>query len=232
MSSELISSERYRRALVLGASGLVGRHLVRKMLASDQWSEILLVTRRLDEKMTDTRVKQLQVDFKDLPASLSGIQVDDFFCCLGTTLRAAGSREAFYQVDHDYVVQAVEALTQQGLKQALIVSAVDASARSPVFYSRVKGEMERDVSAIGPSHIVFLRPSLLLGKRDEWRPLEFLSVQLVGRLQPLFIGVLGKWRPVRADAVAAAMVKMAEAGFEGQKAGVEWASSAQMARLA
>lgn len=201
--------EAARTAMVLGATGLVGRHLWPLLQAhSGIWTRIILLVRR---PITDlpAPVESRVSDFERLEESLDEANVDDLFCCLGSTMAKAGSREAFRRVDHDYVVDTARKLQRTGLKQAVAVSAVGADPESPFFYSRVKGEMEQDLEALGLDFTVIVRPSLLLGKRGEQRFLEGLAVSSSPLWGWMLRGPAKAYRPVKAETVAAAMVAAA-----------------------
>ncbi|HKP74220.1 MAG TPA: oxidoreductase, partial [Longimicrobiaceae bacterium] len=137
------------------------------------------------------------------------------FCCLGTTIAKAGSQEAFYRVDHDYPVAAAKLASERGAKRFLIVTALGGNPASRVFYNRVKGEVERDVAAFPFEGVGILRPSLILGPRDERRPAEAWAQKLAPLASPLLWGPLRKYRAIPATAVAAAMVRLAKEGFRG-----------------
>jgi len=197
-----------RTALVLGATGLVGRQLWPMLVASGVWSRIILLTRR---PVSDppAAVENHVIDFERLPDSMPVSEVDDLFICMGTTIAAAGSREAFRRVDHDYPMTVAGTLLDRGLGQIHLVTAVGASERSSFFYNRVKGETERDMRALGVEVTHCYRPSLLLGERSERRPAEALGQWLLGPARHLSAGPLGRWAPVEAGTVARAMVSVA-----------------------
>jgi uncharacterized protein YbjT (DUF2867 family) len=133
------------------------------------------------------------------------VSADDVYCCLGTTIRQAGSQAAFRRVDFDYVVGLARAAALGGAKRLLVVSALGADSRSRVFYNRVKGEMEEAVRAAGVTKTFIFRPSLLSGPRALPRMGERIGLLLGGVLGPL----LGKYRPIHADLVAVAMMRSA-----------------------
>jgi uncharacterized protein YbjT (DUF2867 family) len=192
-----------KRALLAGASGLVGGFCLRRLLAHPGYDSITVWTRR-PLPIAHRKLKVERVDFDDLPG-VSG-PCDEAFCCLGTTIRVAGSREVFRRVDHDYPLAMANHAKSAGANAFLMISALGADPGARVFYSRVKGETERDVMAAGIARTLFLRPSILLGPRRENRPGEKLGI-LFGRLaSPLLAGPWKKYRPVHADTVAAAMV--------------------------
>jgi uncharacterized protein YbjT (DUF2867 family) len=142
-------------------------------------------------------------------AALDGCEerADVALCALGTTLKAAGSREAFRAVDHDVVVRFARAAHRAGARGFGVVSAVDADARSQIFYNRVKGEMEEAVRAIGFKSLVIARPSLLLGERGERRFLEGLGQSLLRPLRFAFVGPAVKYRPVEGSRVAQVLAR-------------------------
>jgi len=203
-----------RTALVAGPTGLVGRSLVRRLLDNPLYARVKVLTRRpLD--IEHLKIVTVITDYGDLAKLQPQLAADDVFCGLGTTMRKAGSRAAFERVDYHMVVDLARAARAAGAAKFLVVSAVGASTRSPAFYSRVKARMEQAVSEAGFEAVHILRPSLLLGERAEQRIAEDLAQRLVPLLLPLFVGPLKKYRPVRADDVAAAMEKLAAGDAKG-----------------
>ena len=142
-------------------------------------------------------------------------KADDAFCCLGTTIRQAGSQAAFRKVDFDYVINFAIAAKAAGVKRFLVVSALGANAKSCVFYNRVKGEMENALKAMNFESLHIFRPSFLLGERAEARVGERLGIKVFSALAPLMIGPARKVRPVEAKAVARAMVLAANSDALG-----------------
>lgn len=203
-----------RVAVVAGATGLVGSALLRRLAADPDWSEIRVLGRRPPEH-TGGSVRFVATDFSDLAAHAAELAVEDVFCCLGTTLRTAGSRAAFERVDYHMVVDLARAAHKAGARRFLVVSAVGASERSLAFYSRVKGRMEKAVGALAFKAVHVVRPSLLLGERRESRPGEHAGQQLAPLLAPLLAGPLRKYRAVEADDVAAALVTLARTPATG-----------------
>jgi uncharacterized protein YbjT (DUF2867 family) len=193
-----------RTAAVLGATGLVGERVTRLLVLDARWSSVMTVGRRraLVEGPTLT---QIEADILADGPWLDALAVDDVFCCLGTTIAKAGSQAAFRAVDHGAVVRAAATARRRGASQVLVVSALGADDGSRVFYNRVKGEMEAAVIALAYPACQIFRPSLLLGPRAERRLGERLAAHLSKPIRPL----LGKYRPIHRDAVAAAMVRIA-----------------------
>ena len=203
-----------RSALVLGATGLVGGHCLELLLGDPAWSHVNVVARRPSGR-THPRLAEVVADFERLEAHAEAFAVDAVFCCLGTTIRKAGSQEAFLRVDHDYPVAAARLASARGARRFLLVTALGADAGSRVFYNRVKGEVERDVSALPFEGVALLRPSLILGDRAERRTAEALAQRLAPLAAPLLVGPLRKYRAIDATAVARAMVRLAKDGFRG-----------------
>jgi uncharacterized protein YbjT (DUF2867 family) len=195
-----------KHALLAGASGLVGGRCLARLLDHPAYDRVTVLSRR-PLALSHAKLGVELVDFDDLRSL--GERCDDIFCCLGTTIRKAGSQVAFRRVDHDYPLTLATLGKATGAQQFLLVSALGANAQSSVFYSRVKGETERDIAAIGLPKVIFMRPSILLGERREHRPGEKAGV-FVGRLiTPLLVGRLRKYRPIHTDDVAAAMLYVA-----------------------
>jgi uncharacterized protein YbjT (DUF2867 family) len=207
---------RTRTALIAGASGLVGSHLLRMLLQSERYSQVISVGRR-ELAIIHPKLDQQIVDFDNLKKSASELAADDVFCCLGTTIEKAGTKEAFYKVDHTYVTQLAEITLRRNASQFLVVSSMGADAGSRVFYNRVKGEMERDVRALGFQSLHIFRPSLLLGEREEHRTGEEIGAKIMKPLSKLMFGPLRKYRPIKAGTVAGAMLRVAAQDRKGDK---------------
>lgn len=202
-----------RTALLVGATGLVGGHVLDRLLDDARWSEVHVLARRGAGRTHAKLVEQL-VDFESLPA-LS--PVDDVFACLGTTIKAAGTQERFRRVDHHYTVSVARLAQQAGAQRLALVSSVGANERSGNFYLRVKGETERDVRALGWETLVLARPSFLVGERDQARAGERLGIALAGVVAPLMLGGLRRYRPIEARDVAAALVASLARSERGER---------------
>ena len=211
-----------RTALLAGATGLVGGHLLRHLLGDDTWDRVLSVGRR-EVDLAHPKLEQQVVDFSALP-DLS--DVDDAFSALGTTIKQAGSQDAFRAVDHDAVVALATAAKQAGAASFLHVTAMGAGARSRVFYNRVKGETEQDVAAVGIARTVAFRPSIIDGDRAESRRGEQVGLVVMRALSP----VLGRFGPTRAEDIAQAMLETARTGAAAGGACV--VSAGEITRLA
>jgi uncharacterized protein YbjT (DUF2867 family) len=191
-----------RRALLVGATGLVGSCLLQRLLDETTYSSVTVWARR-PLALRGPGLKVETFDFERLAAHK--VEAEHVFCCLGTTMKQARSEQAFRRVDYDYPLALAKAAAQGGATRLLVVSALGANPESRIFYNRVKGEMEAAVAAAGVPRTIFFRPSLLTGHRDEVRIGE-----RVGYVAGLVLGsLLGKYRPIPADTVAAAMVNAA-----------------------
>jgi len=203
-----------RSAVIAGATGLVGGALLRRLADDARYAEIRVLGRRAPAA-PPAKARFVATDFSDLAAQAAALAADDVFCCLGTTIRAAGSQAAFERVDYHMVVDLARAARQAGARRFLVVSAVGASERAAAFYSRVKGRMERAVRQLPFEAVHIVRPSLLLGARAERRPAEQLGQWLAPLLAPALRGPLAKYRAVPAEDVAAALVAFAHSGATG-----------------
>jgi len=195
-------------AAIAGASGLVGSCLLRRLLDDPGYGRVVSFVRK-PLPISHPKLEQVEVTVDNLPGALADTAADDWYCALGTTIRTAGTREAFRRVDYDYPMALGRQAAASGGKRFLLVSAVGASASSSIFYSRVKGELERDLEKLGIPELHVFRPSLLLGERQEYRRGERFFGYAMKPLNPLLAGPLAKYKAVQADSVAAAMVRAA-----------------------
>ena len=203
-----------RIALVSGASGLVGGHLLPLLLADAAYERVITLARR----QVDTRhvkLDQRVLDLGALDAVADPPHVDDAFCCIGTTIKKAGSQEAFRRVDYDYVLAFARAAQRAGARQFLLVTALGADPASRIFYSRVKGEIEQAVRGLPFQGIHIFRPSFLMGERAEARLAERIGVPVARVVAPLLIGPLRRYRPIKAADVARAMLQVAKEAPRG-----------------
>lgn len=203
-----------RSALLLGATGLVGGHCLDLLLDDPAYGSVLFLGRRPLPR-EHPKLRQEVIDFDRLRDHADRVRGQDVFCCLGTTIRKAGSREAFRRVDLEYPRGVAEIAARTGAERFLLVSAMGADPRSRVFYNRVKGEAEEAVRTLPFKEVVILRPSLLLGERPEHRPGEELAQRVLAPLSGLMVGPLRRYRPVEARVVARAMVRLAKGGARG-----------------
>ena len=201
------------RVLLAGATGLVGNALLRRLLDDPQRPEVVALGRRAPQ-LQSPRLRFLATEFSALPAQ-APVPADAAYCALGTTIRAAGSQAAFTAVDLDAVTAFATFARRSGARRFMLVSALGADPGSRVFYSRIKGEAERAVAALGFEAVHIARPSLLLGDRAESRPGERLGQCLFRGLRPLLLGPLRPLRAVPADEVAARLIAAAHSDTSG-----------------
>jgi uncharacterized protein YbjT (DUF2867 family) len=206
--------EKRRTALIAGATGLVGKHCLERLLASDTYERVRVLVRR-SVGITHDKLEEIRVDFDNLE-SLPMTSVDDVFITLGTTIKVAGSQSAFYKVDHDYVVATAKLGKRAGATRLALVSSIGAGGAAGNFYLRVKTETERDVRALGYECVEILRPGLLVGERQEKRTGEAFGIAAAKIVSGLFVGPLRQYRPIAVDDVAAAMVAALQKGEPGE----------------
>ena len=199
-----------RSAVIFGATGAVGRHCLDELLADPRYGSVLSIGRRRTG-IAHPKLAEITIELDHLPTiqpSAVG-PLDDAFCCLGTTIAAAKTQDAFRRVDCTFPTLAARFAKAHGARQFLIVTALGADPRSTVFYNRVKGEAEAAVIAEALDCTAIFRPSLLLAERAEWRWKEKLSEPVLKALSVVMIGPAAKYRPIAALNVARAMVRVA-----------------------
>ncbi|WP_218354758.1 NAD(P)H-binding protein [Alteromonas lipotrueiana] len=200
-----------KTALVLGATGLVGRALVQQLLSDPRYSRIICLLRRpmpaavFDD--ADRKLQPIVIDFAQLQDYQGYFNVNHVYCCLGTTLKQAGSKSAFRKVDFEYIHIAAQLTRAQRCASFVWVSSVGANANSKNFYLRVKGELENAIMRMPQlKHATAVRPSLLIGARSNPRKLEDFGQKFAPLLRKILVGKLRKYRPAYAKEVAAKMI--------------------------
>ena len=189
--------------MLLGATGLVGRECLRLLIGEPDVARVVALTRRpLVDPPASTKLQAEVVDFDQLESRGDLFAVDQIFCALGTTIKQAGSEDAFRRVDYTYPICAAKLGVEHGARHFLLVSAIGASSTSRVFYNRVKGQLEDALRGLAYQSVTIVRPSLLLGDRPDPRVGEEIA-KMIGWLVP------GKYRPVQATTVAEALVRAA-----------------------
>ena len=201
-------------ALIAGASGLVGSHLLEQLLESPEYDRVIALGRRPLER-THPKLVPVVADFSALDKATVELRCDDAFCCLGSTIKQAGSAENFRAVDHGAVLALAWAARRNGASRFFLVSALGADASSRFLYNRVKGETEEALQVLGFSTLGIFRPSLLLGSRREFRPGERISAVILWLAEPLLLGRLRPYRAIQAEVVARAMLRCSF-GRQGQ----------------
>jgi uncharacterized protein YbjT (DUF2867 family) len=207
-----------RTAVLLGASGLVGGHCLRELLVAGDYGRVIAIVRRnLSLASNQSHIEKLEQRVVDLssvsPDDFAG--VNDVFCALGTTIAKAGSQSAFRAVDYEMPMRAARAAKEAGVEQFLLVSSIGANPETSNFYLRTKGELERDLATIGFKALHIFRPGLLLGSRQEFRFSEAIAQRIGPFLNAAMWGPLRRYRSIRAERVAKAMVGAALRGGYG-----------------
>lgn len=208
------------KLLLVGASGLVGSHVLQRALADERISAVVAPSRR--PLVNHPKLTVPVVDFAQLPADAPWWRADAVICALGTTMKQAGSRKAFRRVDHDYPLAVARLARQQGTPTYVLNSATGADAASRFFYNRVKGELERDLAGCGFASLTLVRPGLISGPRKEFRMGERAAECVLKPLGPL---LPRSWRVNPAANIARALL---EAAIEAQP-GVHTVKSAELA---
>lgn len=198
-----------KRAMVLGASGLIGKAVVNLLLQKEHVQQVLALVRKPME-MEHPKLTQIRVNFETSEVVLSQVKADELYICIGTTRNKTPDLSEYFQIDHDYPVRVAHIAQQAGVKRCAIVSSIGASAKSRQFYLQTKGRLEEDILALNFDKTLIFRPSLLLGKRNERRFLEQASALVLPLLHPLLRGKWKAYRSIPATDVAKAMVTYME----------------------
>jgi uncharacterized protein YbjT (DUF2867 family) len=211
-----MENQNKKTAIIAGATGLVGEQLLNQLLSDPAYGKVIAIVKKPLE-ITHEKLEQQVIDFGQLLAAIGGLKADHGYCCLGTTIKKAGSKEKQYIIDHDYVVEFARGCHLAGVTRFAVVSSIGANAGSSNFYLRTKGEMERDLQKIPFQGINILQPSFLLGDRKEFRAGEKTAVTVMKALSPLLVGGLKKYRGVQASAVAQCMIRQILSEEDGVK---------------
>jgi uncharacterized protein YbjT (DUF2867 family) len=211
-----------RKAVVAGATGLIGKELVHLLLDDPTYKAVTLLLRR-PTGLTYPKLQEKVINFDRMEQAEVDLSGADVFCTLGTTIKKAGSQDAFRRVDYTYPLTLGRMAKDQGAKQFIIVTSLGANPSSRTFYLRVKGELEEALRALNFPSLQIFRPSFLLGNREEFR----LGERIAALLLLPFSGLMGKYRPIQARSVAKAMVHAALSGHSG----IQFYESNQMAHL-
>lgn len=208
-----------KTAIVAGGTGLIGGFLIRRLIAEPTYARVIALTRRPLENVIAPKLENSLADFDALEQSLAkkDFAVDDAYCALGTTIKIAGSQAAFRKVDHDYILAFAQAAKARGAKRFLLVSAIGADAKSSIFYSRVKGETEQAVGALGFDALHIFRPGMLIGSRTEKRPVEEIGAIVAPFFNALMLGPARPYRSIPAETVANAMIAAASNDIPGRQ---------------
>jgi uncharacterized protein YbjT (DUF2867 family) len=203
-----------KTALIIGSSGLVGKKLLQLLLKDGQYQIIFSFVRKKSD-LSHPRLKEIEVNFDDLSNIQLDEAIDDFYCCIGTTIKTAGAQEAFRKVDYHYVIATAEFAHERGAKKMMVISALGSNSKSRIFYNRVKGEMEDTLSEMNFDGLYIFRPSMLGGKRNEFRLGEKIGSVFLRIFGWLLIGKAKRYRIIEDSKVAASMLKASQSQRKG-----------------
>lgn len=198
-----------KTALIVGATGLVGKHLLTLLLKSPKYKTVIALSRR-SLNIDNDKLNEHIIDFETIDKLKFDIKIDDVFCCLGTTIKTAGTKEAFKRVDYHYVAELAQWAKQNNCEQFAVISSVGANKNTNNFYLKTKGEMEHFICELNLPVVHIFRPSLLLGDRKEFRLGEKVFEKLMVLINPLMKGRLMKYKAIKAYDVAKAMYNKAQ----------------------
>ena len=203
-----------KTALIAGSTGLIGNELLRFLLNAKEYDQVTAIVRRPLE-VKDYKLIERVVDFDRLDEYIDLFAVDDVFCCLGTTIKKAKTKEAMWKIDVDYPVKIARLSSLQGARQFLLVSSMNADPGSPIFYPKMKGKLEEEIKQIPFETTAIFRPSLLLGERAEFRLGERAAAAFFTKVPFLFAGPFKKYKAIEGRTVASAMYQVAQMDMPG-----------------
>ncbi|MEB0261677.1 MULTISPECIES: NAD(P)H-binding protein [unclassified Mucilaginibacter] len=194
------------KAIIAGASGLIGSNLLNILLEAAEYSEVLVLVRK-ELPLKHKKLVQLVINFDDLGKFADTITGHAIFSCLGTTKSQAPDKEQYRKIDYAYPLQLAQLAKQNGVEQFHVVTAIGADKNSPVFYTKLKGELEDALQRLGLKTLRIYQPSMLMGERERSHWLENLATGLFKIIDPLLIGGLKKYRSIKGSTVAYVMFK-------------------------
>jgi uncharacterized protein YbjT (DUF2867 family) len=199
-----------KKAILFGATGFIGSCLLHDLLDNKDYEQISVVVRKT-LGLNQPKLKELIGDYHTLHVLKEKIDADEIFITLGTTRKKTPDKDQYYEIDHDYPVEAAKIAIEAGAKSVFVVTAVGANANSSVFYIRTKGETERDIISLNFDHTCIFRPSMIMGKRKESRPFEKILIKIWAFINPLLIGKsLKKYRGIAGEDIATSMMNAAQ----------------------
>ena len=204
-----MNKENKKTALLFGSTGLVGSELMKTLLNSPRYSHVCIFVRKIID-LNHPKLEQVLIDFDNPETIEKSIKGDEIFICLGTTMAKAGSKAAFYKVDYTYCHNIAAIASKNKVKNIMLISSMGASVDSMIYYSKVKGEIERDISRLSFDSVNIIRPSLLLGDRSEHRLGEKIFSVISRWLSFVYVGPLKKYAAIQASKVAKAMEQIAD----------------------
>ena len=216
-----------KTAIIAGASGLIGSHLLNNLLENNQYDKIIALLRK-EIPFHSPKLLQVIVDYNNLESINDYLKCDDVFCCLGTTIKKAGSQDEFYKVDFQYCLNLAIETHKNGASNFYLVTALGANANSKVFYNSVKGKLENAIQNIGFNSYYIFRPSILLGNRNEFRLGEKIMQMIMKPFSKLMFGSMKKYAAIESKQVAKAMYWLA---ISNKKTGKQIITNEQMLAL-
>lgn len=196
-------------ALVFGASGLTGKFVIEHLI-NDPDYELIKIFVRKELKIQHGKIRQVVINPDNIELISNEVVGDHLYCCIGSTIKKAGSKEVFYKTDHDLVERIAKIASSNKVRSFVVISSIGAKDRSSNFYLNTKGKMEESIKTFNFNNLSIVRPSMLLGIRHEKRLFEEAGKIVVRLLSPLLIGVTKKYKPIHASTVAKAMIKIAK----------------------
>ncbi len=203
-----------KHILLAGGSGEVGQRLLQDLIARNDVDQIHLINRR-HSTVTSPKVVQHNIDFKNLNALSLELKFDMAYCCLGSTIKKAGSKAAFEKIDLHYVESFAKLAKSHRCDRLAVISSVGAKSNNSRFYLDTKGRMEDVLTAMQWATLWIIRPGLLTGKRQEFRLTERLGAAFMTLINPLMIGAMAKFRSISMDKVAYAMSVLVDTADNG-----------------
>lgn len=195
-----------KKAIVFGASGLVGSNLVELLLEHPEYREVEIFTRKRSQFSHD-KLKEKITPFQNIHEELKSINGDTIFFCIGTTIKKAGSKEVMTRIDQEIPNEIAQIASKNGVKTFALVSSIGANPNSRTYYTKLKGETENLIKTQFPTKHIIARPSLLLGERSEFRLGELISKGLFRALSWSFVGPLKRYKGIQARDVAKALIR-------------------------
>lgn len=225
--AELSISVHNKTAIVMGATGLIGNHLIKKLLQDDSYEKVLTIG-RTESGYTHEKLRHIAVDFDKLSAQDKRIKGHDLYIAFGTTRAKAGSKERFREIDYTYPMKVIKSAYANGVRQVLLVSSIGADSDAYFFYLNVKGELEDALRQMDFWAIHIFRPSLLIGNRNESRLGEDIAQVIAKGLNYFTRRMVYKYKPINAVQLAGTMVRIAQ----NMESGVHIYESARIHNLA
>jgi len=195
-----------RVAVIIGSTGLIGNLLLEELIHSEKYSRIKSFVRQPTGIAADPKVEEYSVDFSDKDLIAQKLAGDDLFICVGTTIKKSGSVKKMEEIDRDLPIKIAAIASTNGVKRIAVVSSMGASPGSKNYYLRIKGEMEEGIKKLNFENIAIVRPSMLLGERNEKRTGEVVGKIVMKTFKPLLVGKLKKYRAIHGKDVARAMI--------------------------